>query len=95
MLLLTEILRHAHPLTHSLVGQQFVTVAKYLTPSGVDINETGITPSMSCSSVSYGERLPLEASPPLAPGLVGADQSVLHEIEQDPCVATALKQALT
>lgn len=79
-----------------LVHRQFVTVAKYLTPAGVDINKTGITPSMSCS-VSDGSRS-LQASIPVAPGLVGADPAVLHEIENDPCVLTAmavdLKQSL-
>jgi C-terminal processing protease CtpA/Prc len=70
------------------VHRQFVTVAKYLTPAGIDINETGITPSMSCS-VSFGTRS-LQASIPVAPGLVGADPAVLREIEHDPCVATAI-----
>lgn len=65
----------------------FVTVAKYLTPAGVDINQKGVTPTMSCSPPTMRT---LHSSIPVAPGLVGGDESVLQEIESDPCVLTAL-----
>ena len=67
----------------------FVTVAKYLTPAGTDINLTGITPSMPCA-LSPGGRRNLHSSIPVAPGLVGGDASVLQELETDPCVLKAL-----
>jgi len=67
----------------------FVTVAKYLTPAGTDINLTGITPSMPCA-MSPGGRRNFHSSIPVAPGLVGGDASVLQELETDPCVLKAL-----
>jgi carboxyl-terminal processing protease len=73
----------------------FVTVARYLTPAGVDINQKGIEPNVSCATTGIPtSHRALHSSIPVAPGLVGGDPSVLNEIETDPCVLTALELEL-
>lgn len=63
----------------------FVTVAKYKTPGGEDIDQVGVRPDLACSNVSPG-------GPRSVPGIPvgpGADKLVIEELETDACVLTA------
>jgi carboxyl-terminal processing protease len=63
----------------------FVTVAKYKTPGGEDIDQVGVTPDLACSTVAPG-------GPVSVPGIPvgpGADKLVIEELETDSCVLTA------
>lgn len=63
----------------------FVTVAKYRTPAGTDIDKVGVVPDRACTSVFRG-------GPKSVPGIPvgpGADRQVVDELETDSCVLTA------
>ena len=63
----------------------FVTVAKYLTPNGTDIDQIGVNPDRSCStSISNGTST--LTGIPVGPS---ADQMVMEELATDECVLTA------
>jgi carboxyl-terminal processing protease len=63
----------------------FVTVAKYRTPSGAEIDKIGVKPDRACSPIAPGG----PASVPGIPLGPGADERVLDELESDDCVLTA------
>jgi C-terminal processing protease CtpA/Prc len=63
----------------------FVTIAKYRTPAGTDIDKVGVVPDRACTSVFRG-------GPKSVPGIPvgpGADKQVVDELETDACVLTA------
>ena len=63
----------------------FVTVAKYRTPSGADIDSVGVRPDRACSAAAAG-------GPVSVPGIPvgpGADAQVIEELSSDDCVLTA------
>ncbi len=63
----------------------FVTVAKYRTPAGTDIDKVGVIPDRACTSVFPG-------GPRNVPGIPigpGADEQVIDALETDSCVLTA------
>ena len=63
----------------------FVTVAKYRTPNGTDIDQIGVKPDRACSSLIPGG----PASVPGIPVGPGADELVIEELTTDDCVLTA------
>lgn len=63
----------------------FVTVAKYKTPSGADIDQVGIQPDRACAVGAFGG----PASVPGIPVGPGADAQVIDELATDECVRTA------
>jgi carboxyl-terminal processing protease len=63
----------------------FVTVAKYRTPSGADIDQIGVIPDRACSAARPGG----PASLPGIPVGPGADEIVIEELATDDCVLTA------
>ncbi|KAL6771783.1 CTPB1 [Auxenochlorella protothecoides x Auxenochlorella symbiontica] len=62
----------------------FVTVAKYKTASGLEIDGMGVMPSQTCRPI--GSSQPTSSGIPIGPG---ADARVMEEVEQDSCVLTA------
>lgn len=66
----------------------FVTVAKYRTPSGADIDSIGVMPDRSCSLNGEATHK-LALSVPGIPVGRGADELVMAELETDDCVLTA------
>jgi hypothetical protein len=72
----------------------FVTVAKYKTPAGTDIDRVGVTPDRSCAPLPLGPGGGGggSAGPASVPGIPvgpGADARVIEELETDSCVLTA------
>ena len=65
----------------------FVTVAKYRTPAGTDIDKVGVIPDRACAAFKPGSAGP--ASVPGIPVGPGADRQVIEELETDDCVLTA------
>lgn len=65
----------------------FVTVAKYRTPAGTDIDKVGVVPDRACAAFAPGSSGP--ASVPGIPVGPGADRQVIEELETDDCVLTA------
>lgn len=64
----------------------FVTVAKYKTPNGTNIDKVGVAPSLTCTLESKNQTL---AGIPVAPGLSGAKEGLIEDIENDACIKTA------
>jgi len=64
----------------------FVTVAKYLTPVGEDIDKVGVHPNRGCSLEAPGGGKVTIPGIPVGPG---ADELVLQELSVDDCVLTA------
>lgn len=64
----------------------FVTVAKYLTPAGEDIDKVGVHPNKGCSLEAPGGGKVTIPGIPVGPG---ADELVLQELSVDDCVLTA------
>lgn len=64
----------------------FVTVAKYRTPNGTNIDKVGVTPSLTCTFNSNSQT---SAGIPVAPGLSGAKDGLIEELENDACIKTA------
>jgi len=64
----------------------FVTVAKYRTPSGAEIDKIGVLPNRACTALG-GPDTP--ASVPGIPVGPGADAQVIEELTTDSCVLTA------
>lgn len=63
----------------------FVTVAKYRTPAGTEIDQVGVIPDRACSALVPG-------GPESVPGIPvgpGADRLVIDELQTDACVLTA------
>lgn len=63
----------------------FVTVAKYRTPAGAEIDQIGVVPDGACSLNSPGG----PSSVPGVPIGPGADERVLEELATDDCLLTA------
>ena len=62
-----------------------MTVARYKTPAGFDIDRVGVVPDRACSAWMLG-------GPKSLPGIPvgpGADARVMEELETDDCVLTA------
>ncbi|EFN55782.1 hypothetical protein CHLNCDRAFT_30937 [Chlorella variabilis] len=65
----------------------FVTVAKYKTPAGSEIDQIGVQPDRACSPLGSGEGARLSSSGiPVGPG---ASEMVIEELATDDCVLTA------
>ena len=74
----------------------FVTVAKYRTPGGTDIDHKGIRPDSPCHPMSPFRLSPAAAAPPSAdsfsPGLpIGPamEAALVTQLQRDSCVLTA------
>ncbi|KAI3437893.1 hypothetical protein D9Q98_000338 [Chlorella vulgaris] len=65
----------------------FVTVAKYKTPAGSEIDQVGVQPDLACARLGGGEGARMFSSGiPVGPG---ASEMVLEELTTDDCVLTA------
>lgn len=64
----------------------FVTVAKYLTPLGAEIDKVGVAPDSSCSLVAAASSAAAQPGIPVGPG---ASRLVFEELETDGCVLSA------
>lgn len=63
-----------------------VSVSRYLTPMGTNIDTVGVTPNLSCT---FGSENQTSAGIPVAPGLYGAKDGLIEELENDMCIKTA------
>ena len=63
-----------------------VSVSRYLTPMGTNIDTVGLTPNLSCT---FGSQNQTSAGIPVAPGLRGAKDGLIEELENDMCIKTA------
>lgn len=63
-----------------------VSVSRYLTPMGTNIDTVGLTPNLSCT---FGSENQTSAGIPVAPGLYGAKDGLIEELENDMCIKTA------
>lgn len=67
----------------------FVTVANYKTPNGTVIDKKGISPDFACSLAPNNMDSRTIPDIPIAPGLIGADSTILEELETDSCIKSA------